>query len=125
MSDVGFPLLYESIFGETRDVTVYQATGNFKFEVLETVGEESPAGGPAAPRTRFAAGESVYVHYRVRNDGTLKTKATIVVKDKDTGATLATYMTPDVDPGWRYEVFKATVGKMPNHDWHLQFVMTP
>lgn len=125
MSDLDrYGLLYPE-FGETRDVTLQIAEGNFKYEVLETVGEESPSGGPATPRTRFRAGETVYVHYKVRNDGTVPAKATIVVTDIDAAKEVTRYITADVDPGWRYEIFKATVGTMPNKDWKLRFAMTP
>lgn len=120
-----YGILYESLFGEVRDVTVTLAQGNFKYEVLETVGDESPIGGPPVPRSKFAAGETVYVHYKIRNDGEVKAKATIVVTDVDTGIEVTRYMSPNVDPGWRFEVFKATVGVMPNRDWILRFAMTP
>lgn len=122
-----FGILYESIFplGETRDVTVYIAEGNFKYEVLETVGEESPIGGPAVPRSKFRAGETVYVHYKVRNDGDVPAKATIVVTDIDEAKQITKYTTAEVDPGWKYEIFKATVGTMPNRNWKLRFAMTP
>jgi len=127
-----FPLLYESYGSETRDVTVYVSTGNFVFEVLETVGEESPINGPAVPRSKFKQGTTVYVHYKVRNDGDVKDKATITVTDIDTGESLKDplgnplkYTTADIDPGYKYEVFKATVGTMPNKNWKLRFTMTP
>jgi len=121
-----FPILYEGYkLGETRDVTVLLSVANFKYEALETVGDESPIGGPAVARSRFKVGETVYCHYKVRNDGTVPDKATIVVTDIDTGATVATYMTASVDPGWRYEAFKATIGAMPNKDWKLRFALTP
>jgi len=119
-----YGLLYPE-FGETRDVTVYISEGNFKYEVLETVGEESPIAGPASPRTKFRAGETVYVHYKVRNDGGVKAKATIVVTDIDTGAEITRYTTAETDPGYRFEAFKATVGAMPAKDWKLRFAMTP
>jgi len=119
-----FPWLYES-YAETRTVAVTLAQGNFKYEVLETVGAESPQAGPAIPRSKFAVGETVYVHYRIRNDGAVKAKASIAVKDKDTGAAITTYTTGDIGPNERGEIFKAVVGTMPNKNWNLEFAMTP
>jgi len=114
-----FPLLYESYGSETRDVTVYVSTGNFKFEILETVDETGAA------RSKFRQGETVYCHYKVRNDGSVKDRATIIVTDIDTGAKVTEYLTDYCDPGWKFEAAKATVGTMPNKDWKLRFAMTP
>jgi len=122
-----YGILYESLFGsETRDVTVTLAEGNFKYEILETVSAETPFEGPAVPRSKFAQGETVYVHYKIRNDGAVKARATIKVTDIDTGAVVTTIgPTSEVDPGWKLEIFRATVGTMPNRNWRLRFAVTP
>jgi len=82
-----------------------------------------------AVKDKYKAGESVYVHYCVKNNGTAAGGATIVVKDIDTGATLKTWIVPSIDPGYRYKTDPdgtgAFVGAMPNKDWRLSFTVTP
>jgi len=110
---------------EEKTVTVTISSGNFKYETLETVGSESPIAGPATARSKFKVGETVYLHYKVRNDGDIADTPKIKVTDSDTGTDVASYTGSSTDPGWKYEVFKATVGTMPNKTWNLKCALTP
>lgn len=103
--------------GETRSLTVTLTAGvtSFNFTQLEPV------------QASYKEGDSVYVKITVKNNGTVAGGATIVVKDAGTGATIDTYSTPEVQPGysWATSGSHAYVGKMPNKNWALQFVLTP
>lgn len=103
--------------GETRSVTIALAAGAgvFNFTLLEPV------------QASYKEGDSVYVKYTVKNNGTLSSGASIVVKDTATGATLTSYSVSEIPPGYSFTTTgsHAYVGKMPNKNWSLQFVLTP
>lgn len=103
--------------GETRSLTITLAAGagNFAFTQLEPV------------QTSYKEGDSVYVKYTVKNNGTLDSGASIVVKDATTGATITSYSIGSLPPGYSFTTTgsHASVGKMPNKSWALQFVLTP
>ena len=103
--------------GETRSLTVTltAGVGNFAFTQLEPV------------QSSYKEGDSVYVKYTVKNNGTIASGASIVVKDAATGATITSYSVSEVPPGYSFATSgsHAYVGKMPNKNWALQFVLTP
>jgi len=77
-------------------------------------------------KTTYKTGETVKVCYVVKNVGTATGRWTIVVKDLDTGATIATWY-GDLNPGYRFKTPStgATVRSMPAKDWRLSFKVTP
>lgn len=86
-----------------------------------------PVGAPWPSVTKeYDPGDSVYVHYAVKNVGPIAATWKITVKDLDTGDTLTTYTGP-LEPGFRFKTKDAGayVGKMPNKDWRLSFTVTP
>lgn len=104
--------------GETKTITItLVAVGlaSFNFTQLEPV------------KSAYSLDETVYVKYTVKNNGTGPGAASIVVKDLDTGATVATYTTPELSPGYSFATSgtHANVGKMPNKNWRLSFTVTP
>ena len=103
--------------GETRSVTIALAAGAgaFNFTQLEPV------------QASYKEGDSVYVKYTVKNNGAVASGASIVVKDAVTGATLTSYSIPDIAPGYSFATTGSHVyvGKMPNKNWSIQFVLTP
>ena len=80
-----------------------------------------------AKKTEYAPGESVRVKYKVKNVGDAEGVGTVVIKDADTGATLQTYLSGTLAPGysWRTADVGVEVGKMPAKDWRLSFKVTP
>ena len=72
-------------------------------------------------------GEDVYSHYVVKNVGIVAGKATITVKDLDTGALITTWSLPELAPNERFKTTSpgAYIGKMPSRDWSLEFEVTP
>jgi hypothetical protein len=87
-----------------------------------------PVGAPWPSVTKtYEEGESVYVHYAVKNTGAGPGVGTIKVTDLDTGTVKATYTTPTLNPGERFKTTGngAYIGKMPNKDWRLSFKITP
>ncbi len=72
-------------------------------------------------------GESVYAHYVVKNVGSVAGKATITVKDLDTGAVITTWILPELAPNQRFKTSGsgAYVGKMPSKYWRLEFKVEP
>lgn len=72
-------------------------------------------------------GEDVYAHYVVKNIGSLAGKATITVKDLDTGAVITTWSSPELAPNERFKTSSpgAYIGKMPARDWNLEFKVEP
>lgn len=72
-------------------------------------------------------GESVYAHYVVKNVGSSSGKATITVKDLDTGETVTTWSSPELAPNERFKTSGsgAYIGKMPARDWRLEFKVEP
>ncbi|MBA7704060.1 hypothetical protein ES703_112858 [subsurface metagenome] len=81
---------------------------------------------PALVR-KVDVGESVYAHYVVKNVGSSAGKATITVKDLDTGATVKTLSSPDLAPKERFKTSGsgAYIGKMPGRNWRLEFKVEP
>lgn len=81
---------------------------------------------PALVR-KVDVGESVYAHYVVKNVGSSAGKATITVKDLDTGATVKTWSSPDLAPKERFKTsgLGAYIGKMPGRNWRLEFKVEP
>ena len=75
----------------------------------------------------YKPGDSVYVHYVVKNVGAGAGVGSIEVKDLDTGAVITRYTTPELAPGERFKTSAsgAYVGKMPAKDWRLSFKVTP
>jgi len=75
----------------------------------------------------YEEGESVYVHYAIKNVGDGAGAGKVEVKDLDTGAIIATNSIPSLDPGYRWKTSGsgAYVGKMPAKDWRLSFKVTP
>ena len=103
---------------EVRNVIINLAplgAGDFAFTTLKPV------------KTEYQEGESVYVEYAVKNNGTIASKANIRVKDIETGVVLTNYSVPEIQPGYSYHTTgsHAYVGKMPNKDWKLQFYVAP
>lgn len=76
---------------------------------------------------KIKAGESVYIHYAIINAGTEAGKATIAVKDLNTGNVITTWSTPELEPNERFKTTGsgAYVGKMPSKDWRLEFKVMP
>lgn len=103
--------------GETRSVTIALAVGAglFNFTLLEPV------------QASYKEGDSVYIKYTVKNNGTVDSGASIVVKDAVTGATITSYSISPLPPGYSFTTTgsHAYVGKMPNKSWALQLVLTP
>jgi len=82
---------------------------------------------PTKASALYAEGESVYVHYAVKNVGNVPGAGVIEVKDLDTGALVTIYNVPELPI---YGMFKtvapgAYVGKMPSSDWRLEFKVMP
>jgi len=75
----------------------------------------------------YEEGESIYVHYAVKNVGSGAGVAKIEVRDLDTGALITTYSVPSLEPNFRYKTSGdgAYVGKMPAKDWQISFKVTP
>lgn len=89
--------------------------------------EVFPAGAPWPSTERtYKEGETVYIHYCVKNVGPTAGKWTITVKNVDTGETLATWW-GNLEPGYRFKTSDpgANLGKMPAKDWRLSFKVTP
>ncbi len=89
-----------------------------------------PVGAPWPSVTKaYDVGDSVYVHYCVKNVGDGVGTGLIAVKDADTGASLQTWAIPQLNPGERFKTLAsgsgAYVGKMPDKDWRLSFKVTP
>ena len=119
-----FPLVFEFEEGEEPPA------GEFKFDAYSLtdwreifiVGSSWPA------KVRLAdVGEDIYAHYVVKNIGDVAGKATITVKDLDTGAVITTWSSPELAPNMRFKTTGsgAYIGKMPNKDWSLEFKVTP
>jgi hypothetical protein len=103
--------------GETKNLTVnaLAGAGSFNFTTLAPV------------KSEYAEGESVYVKYAIKNNGSAPSGAGIVVIDRDTGTKLQTYVIPEMQPGYTFSTTgsHAYVGKMPNKNWNLSFALTP
>jgi len=87
-----------------------------------------PVGAPWPSTTKkYKEGESVYVHYAIKNIGTAAGPAKIEVKDLDTGRVITTWSISELPAGYRYKTTGsgAYVGKMPAKDWRLSFKVTP
>jgi|GEM_PF-2872616 len=84
------------------------------------------AAWPAVVRT-VDPGEDVYAHYVVKNVGSVAGKATINVKDLDTGAVIRTWSSPELAPNERFKTSSpgAYIGKMPDRAWRLEFKGEP
>lgn len=105
---------------ETRVVTLSYSTGFFTFVTLEPT------------RTFWAEGEQVKIHYKVKNTGTVASKATIKVYDDATGNLICTWSISTLKPWsllepWTFDAPEATDYrlKMPAHDWTLRFDLAP
>ena len=100
---------------ETRNLTLLVSEGDFIFEILE------------ATKPYWAPGEQVYIHYKVRNVGTVEVKAKIEVYDADTNEYLFTWWINPIPPGYAFDAPSATDYKlkMPDRDWTLRLVLTP
>ena len=100
---------------ETRLVILSYATGDFAFEILEGI------------KTFWAKGELLKFHYKVKNNGTVKSSATIEIYDNTTNELLGKWTISALDPNYSFEAFEATINllKMPDHDWTLRFELTP
>ena len=115
------------------DFTVEAAPslGEFRFDSygppLDTR-EIFPVGAPWPSVTKtYKSGDPVYVHYAVKNVGAGAEKATITVKDLDTGAIITIWSIPELAPNERFRTTGsgAYVGKIPNRDWRLEFKVEP
>ncbi len=115
------------------DFTVEAAPplGEFRFDSygppLDTR-EIFPVGAPWPSVTKtYKVGDPVYVHYCVKNIGSVAGKATITVKDLDTGAILTIWSIPELAPNERFKTIDsgAYVGKMPSKNWSLEFKVEP
>ena len=89
-----------------------------------------PVGAPWPSVTKiYKPGESVYVHYAVKNIGTGPGVGSIEVKDLDTGAVITTWAVPELAQNERFKTTPdgsgAYVGKMPDKDWSLSIKVTP
>lgn len=122
MSVDRYPLLYESYghLGDSRVITVLVAEGNFKFVKLETCDVDG------TPKKYFAKTERVYFNSIIRNDGQASDGARVEVTDVDTGTRLKLFGTAVIAPGASSsKLGKAEIGIMPDHDWKIEFKMTP
>jgi len=114
-----YPLLYESHrFGESKVITIPLAYGDFRFVILEPT------------KALYATGEQVYIHYKVKNQGTGTVSGKIEVFDDATKELICTWTIPATGPGEAFEVMEATdymppALVMPDHDWKLLFQLTP
>ena len=103
--------------GETKNITVNLVAGaaNFNFTLLEPV------------KSAYNAGETVYVKYTVKNIGNAPSAGQVVVRDIDTGATIATNTIPELAPGYSFATSgsHANSGIMPNRNLRLSFALTP
>jgi len=97
---------------------------NFVFDAYSGV-PLTPSAFPV--KSSYAVGESVYIHFCVKNVGNKASTATVTVTDLDTGAVITTYSIPITDPGWRWKTSGsgAFVGPMPNKNWRLQLKVEP
>lgn len=100
---------------ETRLLILAYSTGDFAFEILE------------ATKTYYAEGESIKIHYKVKNSGNVDSPAEIAVYDDETNELLTTFKISSLPPGYSFEAMEATDYKlkMPDHDWTLRFELTP
>lgn len=111
---------------EVRTLTVKRtaALADFRFDAWNppfTTWEIKPV------QSEYNEGATVYVKYCVKNTGDTKGKGSIKVKDLDSGDTVATFTTAELDPNERFKTAgsHAYVGKMPNRDWRLEWTVTP
>ncbi len=122
---------YEASKSETKVVSITELPefrfdswnpGALDFREVFIVG----AAWPALVRT-VDVGEDVYTHYVVKNVGSVAGKATITVKDLDTGSVITTWSSPELAPNERFktEAPGAYIGKMPNRAWRLEFKVDP
>lgn len=100
---------------DTKSLTITLGAGNFSFTILEAL------------KSYYAEGETVKIHYEIKNNGNITAKATIVASDDDTGLDITTYVIADVEPGESIKTVEphATLGKMPNKDWNVTFKLFP
>jgi len=104
---------------------------NFRFDSynppLDTR-EIFPVGAPWPSVTKtYKPGDSVYIHYAVKNAGDGAGTGLIKVTDLDKGTVIASYAIPTLNPAERFKTTGsgAYVGKMPDTDWRLSFKVTP
>ena len=100
---------------ETRLLILSYASGDFAYEILE------------ATKTYYAEGESIKIHYKVKNNGIVDSSAKIAVYDDATNELLFTWTISSLPPGYSFEAMEATHYKlkMPANDWTLRFELTP
>ena len=114
---------------ETRELTITLASGaNIQFAVHP----DDPEGREIFPeREVYDKGETVKVHLAIANIGDTADRGNIEVVDLDTGATIKTftrpaYPTPALKPAYKWSsTSPIEIGSMPDHDWRLQFTVTP
>lgn len=107
--------------------------GEFRFDSYSPpidTREIFPVGAPWPAVTKlYDPGESVYVHYAVKNIGSAAGGAVITVTDLDEEPveTITTWIIPELSPGQRFKTAGsgAYVGKMPGRNWNLEFKVDP
>ena len=100
---------------DERTLLIKTGAGFFAYEILETL------------KTFYAVGESVKIHYKVKNNGNVRAKGKIECINDDTGATITTFTTDYLEPNQSFETVSphATLGNKPAGDWVVRCKLTP
>lgn len=105
--------------GDTKNITinlVAAGVANFVF-----------TSGPAPVKSEYMEGETVYVKYTVKNNGTAAGAFEVNVTDRDTGQKSRVAYGTSLEPGYSFVTTGShvNIGKMPNKQWNLSIAVTP